>query len=163
MGAPDAHPAGVLLARPHQDAVADPSPPPRLSPRPPVAGGIGSAIGFGSGIGATIIGAVLGATSTAWIGLALLTATAVGVAATTTVPGALGTAIQCWALWDGFLSNRFGQLTLAPDSWHALLGMIAAAVLTSLAASGLRHLHAARTAIYPATTHPRGSRALLRR
>jgi hypothetical protein len=104
---------------------------------------------------------VLGATPTPWIGVALLTVTAVGVAAMTTAPGAFGTAIQCWALWDGFLSNRLGQLTLTHNSWRALLAMIAAAVLTSLAASGPQCLCARRATAYLAITHPRARDAVL--
>ena len=75
---------------------------------------MGSAIGFAVGIVVTLAAALLGARDAPLLGLALLVAAAVAVGATTTLAGALASAIHGWAPWDGFLVNDLGQLALTP-------------------------------------------------
>jgi hypothetical protein len=128
----------VLRARPRNPLAA-----PRPARPAPVPGGLGSALGFGAGAVVTLAAAGLGAHAAPAFGLALLTATAVATAATTTLPGALGAAVQCWALWDGFLVDDLGQLTLTRQSTPALACLAVAAGLTSLVATTARN-HSAR-------------------
>jgi hypothetical protein len=43
------------------------------------------------------------------------------VAAVTSLQGALGAAAQCWAFCDGFVVNRFDDLTASPAGVEGLL------------------------------------------
>jgi hypothetical protein len=107
---------------------------------------MGSALGLGAGTVTTLAAAGLGAHAAPAFGLALLTAAAVATAATTTLPGALGAAVQCWALWDGFLVNDLGQLTLTRQSTPALALIAVSAGLASLVATTARKYSARRSA-----------------
>jgi K+-sensing histidine kinase KdpD len=64
-------------------------------------------------------------------GLELLAGVALVVGAITTLFGALASAVQCWALYCGFLENRFGVLTLDPSSVWALSFLLTVGVLAS--------------------------------
>ena len=103
---------------------------------PPVPGGVGSALGLLAGTAAALLGAALDARDHPALGLALLGGTAVTIAGLTSAAGALAAAAQCWALWDGFLVNRFGELTITRASALALL--VVAVVAPVVAATGRR-------------------------
>ncbi|MDT7678263.1 MAG: hypothetical protein QOD82_6165 [Pseudonocardiales bacterium] len=106
---------------------------------PRLTGGVGSAIGFGAAIVATLLGWCLGAGDRPAVGLVLLAAVAVGVGATTTLPGALAAAAQCWGMYSGFELHRFGELRLDASSRSALVLLLTvgvAASLLGLAATG---------------------------
>jgi hypothetical protein len=106
---------------------------------PRLTGGVGSAIGFGAAIVATLLGWCLGAGDRPAVGLVLLAAVAVGVGATTTLPGALAAAAQCWGMYSGFELHRFGELRLDATSRSALVLLLTvgvAASLLGLAATG---------------------------
>ena len=106
---------------------------------PRLTGGVGSAIGFGAAIGATLLSWCLGAGDRPEVGLVLLAAVAVGVGATTTLPGALAAAAQCWGMYSGFELHRFGELRLDATSRSALVLLLTvgvAASLLGLAATG---------------------------
>jgi hypothetical protein len=113
------------------------------APWPRLPGGSGSALGFGAAIAATLLGWALGAGTNPEIGLVPLAAVAVCVGATTTLPGALAAAAQCWGMYSGFELHRFGELRLDPPARSALVLL----VVLGLAASVLGLVaHAARTA-----------------
>jgi hypothetical protein len=101
-----------------------------------VPGGVGSALGLVAGTAAALLGAAVDARDHPVLGLVLLGGTAVGVAGLTTAAGAFAGAVQCWALWDGFLVNRFGELTLTRTSALVLLALAAAAL--AVAGTGRR-------------------------
>jgi hypothetical protein len=123
----------MLRARPGRHPL------PRRSRRtPPVPGGIGSVLGLLVGTVATLLGAAVGARGHPVLGLVLLGGAALTVAALTSPAGALAGGAQCWALWDGFLVNRFGELTLTHSTALALLVLALAASVTAAAASWLR-------------------------
>jgi len=103
---------------------------------PPVPGGVGSALGLFAGTAAALLGAALDGHDHPALGLALLGGTAVTIAGLTSAAGALAAAAQCWALWDGFLVNRFGELTITRASALALL--VLAVVAPVVAATGRR-------------------------
>ncbi|GEL16702.1 hypothetical protein PA7_05390 [Pseudonocardia asaccharolytica DSM 44247 = NBRC 16224] len=96
------------------------------------------ALGLPAGTVATFAAAGLGAHDAPLFGLAVLTATAVALATLTSAPGAIGAAIQFWALWDGFLVNKFGELTFTHADWPGLVALPACAALASLVAAKLR-------------------------
>jgi hypothetical protein len=89
-----------------------------------LSGSLGVAVGFVAGIGVTMISLGLGAGSDPRIGLVLLTLTAVGIAVLTTVPGAIGAGMLCWAFYSGFVLDSFGDLTLHHGAGPALLTML---------------------------------------
>jgi hypothetical protein len=95
-------------------------------------GGAGSAMGFGAAIVATAFGWCLGAGERPEVGLVLLAAVAAGVGATTTLPGALAAAAQCWGMYSGFELHRFGELRLDASSRSALVLLLTVGVAASL-------------------------------
>jgi hypothetical protein len=106
---------------------------------PRLTGGVGSAIGFGAAIVATALGWCVGAGDRPEVGLVLLAAVAVGVGATTTLPGALAAAAQCWGMYSGFELHRLGELRLDAPGRPALVLLLTvgvAASLLGLAAAG---------------------------
>lgn len=101
---------------------------------------MGSVIGFGAGIVTTLVASALGAREAPGFGLALLAASVVAVAATTTLVGALAAAAQCWAFWDGFLLNNLGRLTADRGGWQGLALLLLCAVAAVAVAVGYRHM-----------------------
>ncbi len=108
----------------------------------------GSGLGFGWGIVATCLGALTGPD----IGLVLLAVVAVSVGAMTTVPGAVIGAAQCWALYTGFLDNRFGVLSMDDNSEFALHLLLSVGFAASVVALLVRAL---ATGPEPAEGHVR--------
>lgn len=96
----------------------------------------GSGLGFILGVVATCLGAITGPD----IGLVLLAVVAVSVGATTTVPGAVLSAVQCWALYTGFLDNQFGVLTMDAKSEFALHLLLSVGFAASVVALLVRAL-----------------------
>lgn len=66
---------------------------------------MGSALGFGAGLLTALLAGLPGAREAPSLDLVLVAVAVVGVAATTTLPGALAAAAQCWGFWDGFVVN----------------------------------------------------------
>jgi hypothetical protein len=99
---------------------------------PRLGGGVGSAIGFGAAIVATLVGWCVGAGDRPEVGLVLLAAVAVGVGATTTLPGALAASAQCWGMYSGFELHRLGELRLDASGRSALVLLLTAGVAASL-------------------------------
>lgn len=91
--------------------------------------GLGSAIGFAAAIVATLIAVGLGARQQPLLGLALVCGTTATVAAVTPLPGALGAAVQSWAVWDGFVVNQLGVLAATPTEIQGLLVLAVAALV----------------------------------
>ena len=104
----------------------------------PVSGGIGRALGLVGGTAATVLAAGLGARGHPALGLAPLIVVVLAVAAVTTAGGALGAAAQCWALWDGFLVNRLGELAPTRPGVDGLLMLAVVSLVTTVVASCLR-------------------------
>ena len=102
------------------------------APWPRLAGGVGSALGFAGAIVATLLGWALGAGTYPQIGLVPLAAVALGVGATTTLPGALAAAAQCWGMYSGFELHRFGELRLDGPSRSGLVLLVVLGVAASL-------------------------------
>lgn len=90
---------------------------------------MGSSVAFGSGVAATLVAWLCGAGSTPPIGLVLLTGVAAVVGAFTTVPGALVGAVQCWALYDGFVAHRLGELSFAGSDLTAMAVVLGAGMV----------------------------------
>ena len=126
----------MLRARPGHHPL--PGPASRNRQTPPMPGGIGSVLGLLTGTAATLLDAALGARTHPILGLVLLGGTALTVASLTSAAGALASATQCWTLWDGFLVNRFGELTLTRSTALALLLLTFAAPAAAVIASWLR-------------------------
>lgn len=103
-----------------------------------LSGPLGAVVGFVAGIAVTMISLGLGAGTDPRIGLVLLTLTAVGVAVLTTVPGAIGAGMLCWAFYSGFVLDRFGDLTLRQGAVPALLLMLLLPTAASAVAGLLR-------------------------
>ena len=110
----------------------------------PVPGGIGSALGLVGGSAATVLAVGLGARGHPALGLAPLIVVVLAVAAVTTAGGALGAAAQCWALWDGFLVNRLGELVLTRPGVDGLLLLALVSLVTTVAARCLRRVDSGR-------------------
>ncbi|GGM82182.1 hypothetical protein GCM10012275_61050 [Longimycelium tulufanense] len=92
----------------------------------------GSALGFGTGLLATTLVVLLGATRFPTVGLVLVLAVVLGVAAVTTVPGATLVAAQCWGLYAGFLLGRAGEIVWDERGGWAAAVLFAAALLASV-------------------------------
>jgi hypothetical protein len=101
-------------------------------PWPRLAGGTGSALGFAGAIVATLLGWALGVGTHPQVGLVPLAAVAVCVGATTTLPGALSAAAQCWGMYSGFELHRFGELRLDGPSRSGLVLLVVLGVAASL-------------------------------
>ncbi|MFC5994924.1 hypothetical protein ACFQE5_11955 [Pseudonocardia hispaniensis] len=120
----------------------------------PVPGGMGVVLGLAAGTVTTVVAAGLDAHGHPAVGLVLLGATVIAIAAATTLAGAFGVAVQCWALWDGFLINDLGRLTFTQQSTPALLLFVGSACLASLLATLLRRLPARRASAPVVVRHP---------
>lgn len=90
---------------------------------------MGSAVGFAAGTAGTVVAWLLGAGATPLIGLVLLTVVAAVVDALTSLPGALAGATQCWALYDGFVAHRLGELSFAAPDLTSLAVVLGAGVV----------------------------------
>jgi hypothetical protein len=101
-------------------------------PWPRLAGGTGSALGFAGAIVATLLGWALGVGTHPQVGLVPLAGVAVCVGATTTLPGALSAAAQCWGMYSGFELHRFGELRLDGPSRAGLVLLVVLGVAASL-------------------------------
>jgi len=97
-----------------------------------VTGGIGSALGFAGAIVATLLGWVIGAGTHPQVGLVPLAAVAICVGATTTLPGALAAAAQCWGMYSGFELHRLGELRLDGPSRSGLVLLLVLGIAASL-------------------------------
>jgi hypothetical protein len=102
---------------------------------------MGSVIGFGVGVMITLLAAALGARDAPLLELGLFSVAIVVMAASTTLVGALAAAVQCWGLWDGFLINDLGQLSLSDGGWQGLAVFGLVATGSQLASTGARRLH----------------------
>ncbi len=119
----------MLVPRPGVSPSGQSLPGRRHLPRLPAS--LGFALGFVAGVVVTILACLLGAGREPAVGFVLLAATAAAVGALTTPIGALSSATQCWALYTGFVLNRFGVLTFDHRSLIALAVMALAGILGS--------------------------------
>ncbi|HEY0805454.1 MAG TPA: hypothetical protein VGD84_10325, partial [Pseudonocardiaceae bacterium] len=89
---------------------------------PPLSGGFGFPAGAAAGVLVTIAVIVAGGTQhVAWSAGAYAVAVA-AVAAVTTLPAALGTAMVCWFLLAGFVIGRRGDVPItAATGWDLLI------------------------------------------
>lgn len=110
----------------------------RGSPAAPVPGGFGFPLGFIAGIVATLLAVATGAAGHPAWSLGLLALTVAAVAAVTSPAGALGTAVACWCLHDGFVLGRHGTLVLVPASAVAAAVLVPAALVVDTIATAVR-------------------------
>lgn len=101
-------------------------------------GGFGFPLGVVAGTGAATVAVAAGATVHPAVSVAFL-AIAVAAVSTVTVPSAaLSTAVVCWALHDGFVLGRRGDLVFTGASAQAAVVLVSVAVLTLLVAAAVR-------------------------
>lgn len=94
----------------------------------PLPGWIGYPVGFLAAIVVTAAAiAAHGTAHPAWTVTALAVTTLV-IATLATLRASLLTAVFCWALYDGFVLGREGQLALSADALPAALVLVAVAV-----------------------------------
>lgn len=108
--------------------------------RPPLSGAFGFPLGFVAGIAAVSIAVVAGATGSPGVSVALLAAAVTGVAVVSTPAAALGTALLCWCLHDGFVLGRRGELVLTSLSGQAAVVLLSTAVIVALITAAARLL-----------------------
>lgn len=107
-------------------------------PAPPVPGGFGFPLGFAAGIVATGLAVASGATGHPAWSVGLLALTVAVVSALTSTPAALGTALVCWCLHDGFVLGRRGDLVLTSASARAAAVLLLAALAAVAIATAVR-------------------------
>jgi hypothetical protein len=100
-------------------------------------GGFGFPFGCVAAVAAVIVADLAGATAHPWYALVTLGAVVALTAFWTSTGAASGVAAIAWALHDGFVLGRFGELTFSPASAAAAV-VFAAALLTGAAVSTLR-------------------------
>jgi hypothetical protein len=132
----------VLLARPGSGSPQLPAPDGRSPVIVP--GPLGSTIGFGVGILTTVIAALFGARDTPFFGLVLMAGSVAAVAAATTPAGAVASAAQCWAFWDGFVLDDLGRLGLDRGGVQGLTLLMSCATAAYLAAAARRRFAGAQ-------------------
>ncbi|NMH98857.1 hypothetical protein [Pseudonocardia acidicola] len=146
----------MLVPRPvpHGRRPGDPGRRPWYQPAV-ISGPAGGALGLPVGVVAAVVASTLGDTRVT--GLVFAAAAAAGVALLTTAPGALAAAAQCWAVYDGFEVNRFGQLGgTRPEL--VVLGAVCLVALIARFAVALRTAQrpSRRRRSYPAPGGPPG-------
>lgn len=119
--------------------------------RPPLTGWAGYPAGFAAAVGVTMVAvAAHGAGHPQWT-LGALALAAAAVAAITTLPAALATAVLCWALHAGFILGRYGDLALTAASARAGAVLVGVALLARVVAGAVRAVRQAdRPAPIPA-------------
>jgi K+-sensing histidine kinase KdpD len=100
-------------------------------------GGFGFPFGCVAAVAAVIVADLAGATARPWYALVTLGAVVALTAFWTSTGAASGVAVVGWALHDGFVLGRFGELTFSPASATAAV-VFAAALLAGTAVSSLR-------------------------
>ncbi|HJQ47529.1 MAG TPA: hypothetical protein VJ870_14620 [Amycolatopsis sp.] len=105
---------------------------------PPLPGGFALPLGFTAGIAATTLAVATGATAHPAWSLTLLAVTVAGVAAFTSTAAAVGTAVLCWGLDDGFVLGRYGDLVATPRSAMVAAVLVATALVVAGAAAAVR-------------------------
>lgn len=107
---------------------------------PPIRGWNGYPLGFLAATAVTTAAVAAGGTEHPHWTLAALAGTAAAIAAVATLRAALATAALCWALHTGFISGRFGELTITAGSAHAAAVLATAALLAFGIAHGVRRI-----------------------
>jgi hypothetical protein len=100
-----------------------------------LAGGFGFPLGF---VAATVVVLVSAAATNPLVALVALACVTAAVAAVTTLPAALGTALVSWGLYAGFVTGHLGQLQLTGRTALAA-GVLLLAALAAFGAVALRH------------------------
>jgi hypothetical protein len=99
-----------------------------------LAGGFGFPLGF---VAATVV-VLASAAANPLVALVALVCVTAAVAAMTTLPAALGTALVSWGLYAGFVTGHLGQLQLTGRTALAA-GVLLVAALLAFGAVALRH------------------------
>lgn len=104
---------------------------------PPLSGGFGFPAGAAVGVLVTIAVVVAGGTQHLVWSVGAYAVAVAAVAAVTTLPAALGTAVLCWFLLAGFVIGRRGAVSITvATGWDllilALVALIVAAVVRAL-------------------------------
>lgn len=97
-------------------------------PHPPVPGAFGFPLGFVAAIGATLIAVAAGATGHPVRSVVVLAVAVAGVSAVTTLRAAVASAVIGWALHDGFVLGRQGDLVFTAGAGVAAAVLVATAV-----------------------------------
>lgn len=87
-------------------------------------------MGAVAGVLATIIAVAAGATAHPWLSLSVLAVVCAATAVITSLWASLATATVCWALHDGFVLGRYGDLVFDNRSGQAAVVLAAITVLT---------------------------------
>ncbi|MGW4213806.1 hypothetical protein ACWEIJ_37885 [Lentzea sp. NPDC004789] len=96
-----------------------------------MSGGFGFPLGVVLGIAATVLVVATGATGQPVLSVIAMVAVVNLIALISTWRAALGTAVVCWFLHDGFVLGRHGDLALVGQAGHdaLVIGLDALAVL----------------------------------
>jgi hypothetical protein len=103
-----------------------------------VSGGFGFALGFLVGIIVTMVAVAAGATGHPIWSVAALAVAVAGVSAVTTPLAAIGSAVVCWALHDGFVLGRHGDLVATVGSLSSAIVLMLSATITVVVAAAVR-------------------------
>jgi hypothetical protein len=116
---------------------------------PKSAEGFGYPLGFVGAVAATVISVAAGAAGHHVYAAVALTLVVAGVAATTSLRAALGTAVVAWGLQAGFVIGRIGRLVFDAESARDAVVFTAAGLLVGGVAAAL---HTARAHTAPLVT-----------
>jgi hypothetical protein len=108
--------------------------------------GFGYPLGFVAAVAATVVSVAAGAAGHHGYAVVALTLVVAGVAATTSLRAALGTAVVAWGLQAGFVIGRTGGIVFDAESARDAVVFTAAGLLVGGAAAAL---HAARAHTAP--------------
>lgn len=86
-----------------------------------MSGGFGFSLGAALGVAATAVVVAAGATSQPVLSVIAMVAVVNVIALVSTWRAALGTAVVCWFLHDGFVLGRHGDLALVGQAGHDAL------------------------------------------
>jgi hypothetical protein len=124
----------------------------------PIVGGIGFPLGFAGATATTVVTIGAGAAEHHLYSLAALAVALAAISAVTTTPAALGSAAVTWAVHDGFVIGREGQLVFTAEAARAAAVLIAVAVVAVGLGAAVRALRSvwagARDACPKWTRHP---------
>lgn len=110
-------------------------------------GAVGFPLGFAASVAVTLLTVAMGATRHPLLSLAALVLVVVAIAALTRPAAAYGTAAVAWALQDGFVLGRQGDLVRTGQTWPTFAVLLTAALVTTAVAALVRRRRSPQPAV----------------